>query len=231
MMTTGMRQKQEDLYNKTLALFDEVSDKAWLAEGMREHGYDADRWAFGEALAATAHDLARARAVAEATQLGATDTFNRMFDRAWPHFQLAIQTSVDVLQGQTEYLDLLGLHEARQNGVSQISKPGKRDNDEQTLAWLDNYYEVALDHPAIAATLTANNLPPAKLAKDAAWVRDLKQANRHKEQAITAKSRAVKDRNDAFEQLRPWLRRAQRTARTIKKEHAAQQTATAGVEV
>lgn len=228
-----MRQKQKELYNETLTLFDEVRSTPWLAEGMRECGYDDPSWTYGEALATNAYDLARARATAESTQLGATDDLYDLFDQAWPHFQLAMQISVEILQGQTEYLDLLGLHEARLNGngISQITKPNKNDNLEQTLSWLDNFYEEAQHHPEITAILTQNGVPSIKLANDAARVEALKQAKRHQNQAIAARQQAVSDRNEAFKRLKVWHRRAQRAARIIKKEHAAQETTSASVEI
>lgn len=223
-MPSGMKQPQQAIYDETLELLDEIRSKAWLAEGMRDHGYDDDSWTLGEGLASTAHDLARTRVVAEANQLGATDTFNRLYDRTWPQFLWAMQTTVDVLQGYTGHLELLGLHEARLdgNGTSQITKPAKSDNAGQTLPWLDTFYEVAINEPNIAAILTENNVPPEKLARHAARVQELKEAHRHKEQAISAKHQAVKDRDEAFETLRSWLRPAQRTSRAVKKEHAAQ---------
>jgi hypothetical protein len=228
-----MKQSQQAIYNETLELLDEIRSKVWLADGMADHGYNDDSWTFAETLASTAHDLSRVRVVAEANQLGATDAFNRLFERAWPHFQWAMQTSIDHLQGQTGFLELLGLHEARLNGngTSLIAKPDKNDKVEPTLNWLDNFYDVALNHPEIAATLTENNVPPEKLAKHAARVQDLKQAQRHKEQAITAKHEAVEERNEAFERLRLWLRRAQRTARTVRKEQAAQKKTSISIEL
>jgi len=232
-MSSGMRQSQQSIYDQTLALLDEIRAKAWLAEGMADHGYSDDSWTYAEGLASTAHDLARTRVVAEANQLGATDAFNRLFDRAWPHFQWAMQTSIDHLQGQTGFLELLGLHEARLNGngTSLISKPDKGDKVEPTLTWLDTFYEVALNHPEIAATLTENNVPAEKLAKHAARVQDLKAAKRHKEQALATKHEAVEARNEAFEQLQGWLRPAQRTAKTVKKEHAARKKSPMSIEL
>jgi len=232
-MPSGMKQTQQTIYDETLELLDEIRSKAWLAEGMVDHGYNDDSWTLAESLASTAHDLARARVVAEANQLGATDTFNRLYDRTWPQFLWVMQTSVDVLQGYTGHLELLGLHEARLdgNGTSQITKPGKSDNAGQTLTWLDNFYEVAINEPNIAAILTENNVPPDKLARHAARVQDLKEVHHHKEQAIATKHQAVKDRDEAFEALRPWLRSAQRTARAVKKEHAAQKKSAVSVEL
>jgi hypothetical protein len=219
-----MTQPQQAIYDQTLDLLDEIRSKAWLAEGMVDHGYSEESWTVAENLASTAHDLARVRVVTEANQLGATDAFNRLYDRTWPQFQWVMQTTVDVLQGYTGHLELLGLHQARLdgNGTSQITKPGKNDNAGQTLAWLDNFYEVAINDSNIAAILTENNVPSDKLARHAARVQELKEAHLHKEQAIAAKHQAVKDRDEAFETLRSWLRPAQRTARAVKKEHAAQ---------
>jgi F0F1-type ATP synthase membrane subunit b/b' len=90
---------------------------------------------------------------------------------------------------------------------------------------------VALNHPEIAAILTENNVPAEKLAKHAARVQDLKEAKRHKEQALAAKHEAVAERNEAFDELQGWLRKAQRTARTVKKEHAARKKSPMSIEL
>jgi hypothetical protein len=136
---------------------------------MSEHGYDTEGRAYGEALANTAAELARARATARSTQLGATDDLYERYDRYWPHFQLTMQHAVNHLQGQIEYLDLLGLHESRLNGsgTSQIVKPGKNDKFEETLNWLINFYERIQNHREILTILTTYGFPAEKLAKDA----------------------------------------------------------------
>jgi hypothetical protein len=69
-------------------LFDDICSKSWLAEGMLEHGYNDESWAYGHQLLDTAYNLARAREAAQSAQLGATNTVNRLYDSSWPHFQM-----------------------------------------------------------------------------------------------------------------------------------------------
>jgi len=228
-MTSGMTQKQIELHEDAIELYKDVRDKPWLAQGMLEQGYDDEAWAEGHALFDTTCTLAEVRDTAFATQLGATDAFNRLFDQSWPYFQLSMQNCVTLFQGQAEWLRLLGLHEARLdgNGTSQISKPGKNDNDELTLAWLDKFYSVIQTHPEISAILAKNNFSAAKLDRDANRVKALLEANRRQDEAIAARKQAVKDRNAAFRAFKPWLRRAQKVAAIVKKEHEAQQEAAA----
>jgi hypothetical protein len=233
-MTTGMTQKQIELHDEAIELFNDVRDKPWLAQDMLEQGYDDEAWAEGKSRFDTACNLAEARETAFSTQLGTTDAFNRLFDKYWPHFLLLMQTCVTLFQGQTEWLRLMGLHEARLdgNGTSQISKPGKSDNDELTLAWLDKFYSVVQTHPEISAILAQNNFSAAKLARDADRVKALLEANRRQDEAIAARQQAVKDRNAAFRAFKPWLRRAQKTAAIVEKEHEARQkTAAVSIEV
>jgi hypothetical protein len=140
----------------------------------------------------------------------------------------AIFAALRAFQGQSEWLRLLGLHEARLdgNGTSQISKPGKNDNYELTLIWLDRFYSVARTHPEMSAILANNNFSAAKLTRDTERVTALLTANRRQDEAFAAKKQAVKDRNAAFRAFKPWLRRAQKVADIVKKEHAAQEETT-----
>jgi hypothetical protein len=226
-MNSGLTQKQQILYQEAQDLFDQIRSKPWLAEGMRDQGYDDNAWTHGKTLASTAFNLARARADATATQLGATDAFKALFDDSWPHFQLLMQTCTTLCQGNAEWMDLLGLHEARLNGngTSQIGKPQKNDAFAGKLIWLDRFYNATQNHPEIAALLAENNFSPERVANDAARLVALNEANRRQDEAIAAKKQAVKDRNAAFRQLRIWLRRAQRHAAVVKKKHAKNQPA------
>jgi hypothetical protein len=226
-MNSGLTQRQQILYNEAQYLFDEIRSKPWLAEGMREHGYDAAAWGHGKSLASAAFNLARVRAAAGADQLAATDAFNELFDDSWPYFQLLMQTCATLCRGKTGWLGLLGLHEARLNGnsASQISKPQKNDAYPGTLLWLGSFYEVAKTHPDIAALLAENNFPPQRVANDAVRVVALNEANRRQNEAIAAKVQAVKDRDAAFRQLKVWLRRAQRQADVVKKKQVRNQPA------
>jgi hypothetical protein len=228
-MTSGMTQKQIELYHEANNLFDDVRAKPWLAQGMLEQGYDDEAWAVGHSLFHTACSRALVRETAFASQLGATDALNRLFDQSWPYFQLLMQNCVNLFQGQSEWLRLLGLHDARLdgNGASQISKPGKNDNCEQTLVWLDKFCTVVRTHPEISASLANNNFSAARLAKDAERVAALVEAKRRQDEAIATRKQAVKDRNAAFRAFKPWLRRAQGVAGIVEKEHAAQAEAAA----
>jgi hypothetical protein len=217
-MPTGMTKKQKDTYEKSCELFKEINTKPWLAEGMQRHGYDEAALAEGKSLADTAFELARVRADAESIKLGATDTLYEHFDNFWPYFRFAMKTAVALLQGQTEYLDRLGLHEARLNGngTSQISKPNKNDSLEPTLAWLSDFYDVAQNNPDINAILA---FPPDRLAEDAAKVATLIQDNERQDEAMAARKLAVKKRNAAFTRLKVWVDRAVGAADLVKKEH------------
>jgi hypothetical protein len=46
MMSSGMKQSQQAIYNETLELLDEIRSTAWLADGMVEHGYAGARGFF-----------------------------------------------------------------------------------------------------------------------------------------------------------------------------------------
>jgi hypothetical protein len=228
-MTSGMTQKQIELYHEAIKLYNDVRDNPWLAQGMLEQGYDDDAWAVGQSFFNTARTRAEARDTAFAIQLGATDALYRRFDQSWPYFQLLMQNCIKLFQGQAEWLRLLGLHEARLNGngISQISKPGKNDNCELTLSWLTKFYSVVQTHPEMSAILANNNFSAAKLARDAERVTALVEANRRQDEAIAARQQAVKDRNAAFRAFKPWLRRAQKVAAIVEQEHEAQQEAAA----
>jgi hypothetical protein len=232
-MNSGLTQKQQLLYQESQDLFDEIRSKPWLAEGMRDYGYDDNAWTHGKTVASTAFNLARARADAAAVQLGATDAFKALFNDSWPDFQLTMQTCTTLCQGNAEWMDLLGLHEARLNGngTSQISKPRKDNAFTGTLIWLDRFYNAAQTHTEIAALLAENNFSAERVANDAARLVALKEADRRQDEAIAAKKQAVKDRNAAFRQLKVWLRRAQRHADVIKKKRAKKRPAPATVQI
>lgn len=86
-MNSGMTQRQQDIYNEPRELFDDIRSKPWLAGGMLEHGYNEEGLAHGLHLFETAYNLARAREATQSAQLETTNTVNRLFERAWPHFQ------------------------------------------------------------------------------------------------------------------------------------------------
>lgn len=230
-MNSGMTEPQEDLYEEAQELFNDVRSKPWLAEGMREHGYNEEIWGHGQELFDTAYNLARAREAAQSAQLDATNTVNRLYESAWPHFQMMMQNCEALLQGQTGWLILLGLHEARQdgNGTSQIDKPEKGDSLAPTLIWLHRFYDVLQTETEIAAVLAKNGISAEKIANDAARVTALEQASRHQDEAITARKRAVKVRNAAFTRLQTWLRCTQRAAEIVKKEHEEAEEAGIGL--
>jgi hypothetical protein len=119
------------------------------------------------------------------------------------------------LNGQTEWLSLLGLHEARLdgNGTSQIGKPEKGDSLTPTLIWLHRFYDVLQTQTEIAVVLTKNGISAEKIVNDAARVTALEQASRRQDEAIAARKQAVRVRNAAFTRLQTWLRPTGRRGR------------------
>jgi hypothetical protein len=187
---------------------------AEVAAAMAAYGYDAPRWAAGQALLTAAQDQVRASETALAAQLGATDAFNAAFDTAWEQAQALARLCAELFKGQTEALRLLGLHKRRDaaTGESEIAWPRKR-NLVHFLAWARNLYAVAQAHNAVTARLADFGYPAARLAAEAAAVETMAQADSAQEIAKAQAQQRTVDRDEAVEALRAWVRQAETVAK------------------
>lgn len=219
-MAGGLTQRQQKFVYEAEQLLYEAKSQPQFADKMAARGYNEEGWAHGEALLETVKSAGRAFEQAKSVKLGATNAVRQQRDQIWRHSNTLSQSCVMLFQGQTDYLNALGLHARRKdgNGVSQISKPSKRSKIEQVITWQRNLFDVAQSHPEITATLAANGFPTELLAAGAADVESLAQAEHFQEQAKTAISQRRVERDEAYEVLKTWLRCAQRVAKLVNKE-------------
>ncbi|MCB9078477.1 MAG: hypothetical protein H6631_12835 [Anaerolineaceae bacterium] len=219
-MASSLTEQQQKEVHEAEQLLHEARYDPQFAETMRRRGYNEESWAHGENLVNTLKSAGRAFEQAQSTKLGAANTLKRQRESLWTQSSLLSQSCVTLFQGQTDYLNALGLHGARRdgNGISRISKPDKYSKMEQVVAWQRNLFEVAQTHAQIAPILATNGFPADILAEGAAAVETLARADHAQEQAKTAAVQRRTERDAAHKTLRIWLRCAQRIAKAAKKD-------------
>lgn len=185
-----------------------------VAAAMAQYGYDADRWAGGQALLDEAHAQVRANEAAFAAQLGKTDAFNAAFDEAWDQTQSLAHLCAALFEGQTETLRLLGLHQRRNEttGESEIAWPQNRGLL-HFLPWARNLYAQAQDNAEVAALLADFGYPVERLGEEAAEVEAVAQADGEQEIAKAEAQQSTVVRDEAVDALRTWLRKAETVAK------------------
>ncbi|MCB9079695.1 MAG: hypothetical protein H6631_18980 [Anaerolineaceae bacterium] len=221
-MASGLTQDQERIVYETEQMLHEARYNPYFAEMMRSRNYNEDSWAHGEAMLVAVKTAGRAFEQAQSTKLKATNAFRKQRDALWVHSSALSQSCVNLFQGETDYLNALGLHARRKdgNGISEISKPTKSSKIEQVLSWQRNLFDVAQNHTEIAAVLAANGFPAELLEKSAAGVEALARADHVQEQAKAESTQRREERDAAYMPLKTWLRCAQRVAKLAKKERA-----------
>ncbi|MCB0170037.1 MAG: hypothetical protein KDJ97_05750 [Anaerolineae bacterium] len=222
-MASGLTQDQERIVYETEQMLHEARYNPHFAEMMRDRGYNEESWAHGEGMLGTVKSAGRVYEKAQSTKLKATNAFRKQRDALWVHSSSLSQSCVNLFQGETDYLNALGLHARRKdgNGISEISKPSKSSKIEQVLSWQRNLFDVALNQPEIAAVLTTNGFPAELLAQCAASVESLARADHIQEQAKAESSQRRAERDAAYKPLKTWLRCVQRVAKVAKKERAS----------
>ncbi|MCB9077035.1 MAG: hypothetical protein H6631_05560 [Anaerolineaceae bacterium] len=219
-MAGGLTQRQQDIIHEGEQLLHEARYDPHFAETMRGRGYDEASWAHGQVLLEAVKATGRAFEQAQSAKLGATNTVKQRRDQMWTHSSTLSQSCVALFQGQTDYLNALGLHGGRKDSteVSRISKPKKQGKVEHVLSWQRNLFEVAQNHTGIAPVLAANGFPAEILAQGAAAVEVLVRAEHEQEQAKANVSQRRIERDAAYKVFRTWLRCTQRIAHLAKQE-------------
>lgn len=217
MISGGFTQRQQLVVYEAEQLLHKINEQPQLALMMHERGYDDASWAHGAALLDAVKEAARVYAQAQSARLRATNRFRQQRDLIWAHSSTLAQSCVTLFQGQTDYLNALGLHGRRkdENGTSTISRPHKHSKVEQVVSWQRNLFEVAQSHPQIASNLATHGFPPERLVEGAAGVEALARAEFVQEQAKATVTQRRIERDAAFKDLRTWLRCVQRVARLV----------------
>ncbi|MCP4603512.1 MAG: hypothetical protein GY847_23840 [Proteobacteria bacterium] len=214
-----MTKKLGSLLRRAEEFITNGQSNAQVAEKMAAYGYDAARWAEGQALLDTAKEQVRANEAAFAAQLGKTDTFSAAFDEAWDQSQSLARLCAELFKGQTEILRLLGLHQKRDasTGESEIAWPRKRNLD-HFLAWARNIYAVAQENAEVVATLGDYGYAAERLSEEAAEVEAVAQADSEQEIAKAEAQQSTVERDEAVEALGVWMRKAQTVAKLALKD-------------
>jgi hypothetical protein len=113
MASSGLTKEQKVVIQEAEQLWREVQADPRFAESMRGQGYDQESWSHGTALVNALKTAGRAREEAKAAQLGATNTYNHQHERTWNRGKTLAQNCMTHFQGQTEWLQTLGLHRRR----------------------------------------------------------------------------------------------------------------------
>lgn len=219
-MAGGFTKEQKSIIGETERLLDEAQQDPSFAEKMQARGYNEESWIYGQALLDAAKAAGRAKEQAESTKLGATNTYTYQRDQIWEQSSSLARTCTVLFQGQTDWLNALGLHGRRKNGngTSQISRPNKSGRLDLVVAWQRNLFDVAQNHAEIAPILATNGFPADLLAQGAAEVEALVQTNNAQERAKIASVQRRKERDAAFKALTQWLRCVREIAEAVRKE-------------
>lgn len=116
----GMTKKLQATFRQVEEMIQNGQANAEVAAAMEAYGYDAGRWAEGQALLETAKEKVDGNQNAFAAQLGATDSFNGAFEEAWDQAQDLAHLCAAIFEGQTEALARLGLHKRRDASTGEI---------------------------------------------------------------------------------------------------------------
>jgi len=186
---------------------------------MEPYGYDAGRWAEGEALLSQLKEKVSANESAFAKQLGATDAFNLIFDEVWDQAQSLARLCATLFEGDTETLALLGLHKRRdeETGESEIAWPRRKGALYHFVSWARHLYSAAQENESIAIVLADFGYPADRLAQEAAEVEAMMETDSQQEQAKALAQMSTEERDLAADALRTWLRRAEMVARMTLK--------------
>lgn len=217
---SGLTKRQERLFHRAEQMINNAQANPEVAAAMAVYGYDAERWASGQALLDAALAGVQANEAAFATQLGATDTFNASYDKAWDQAQTLARLCAALFAGDTERISLLGLHKRRNgsNGASQIAWPRRSRRLSAFLPWARNLYGVAQAQAQIAAILAEYGYPAERLSGEAAEVEAVAQADSAQEIAKAKRQQSTLDRDQAVKELKGWLRRTEKIARIAMRQ-------------
>ncbi len=215
----GITKKLERMLQHGQQLIDNGQGNAEVAAALAAYGYDAARWTEGQALLDAARQKIEANENAFAAQLGATDAFKTAFDLAWEQAQSLARLCARLFGGQTELLELLGLHERRDpsTGESVLAWPSRNRQLATFLAWGQNLYAVAQSNPAVRAMLTSYGYPTGRLSQEAAAVLAVVQANNAQEVAKAQTQQTTVERDEAAAALKEWLDKTETVAKMALK--------------
>ncbi len=216
----GMTKKLEKLLHQTDQMISNSQTHPEVAAAMAKYGYDADRWAEGQALLDAVRDKVQANEAAFAAQLGATDTFNDAFEEVWDQTQSLAHLSATLFEGETETLRLLGLHKRRDEstGESELAWPQKSRSLSAFVPWANNLYLVAQGNSNIAEMLADFGYPAGRLSEESAEIQAMTQADNAQEIAKAEAQQSTVERDEAVATLQVWLRRTEKVAKLALKD-------------
>ncbi len=214
----GMTKKLEQALYKTEQMISNGQSHPDAAAAMAAYGYDAARWAEGQALVDAVKSKAQANEAAFAAQLGATDAFDKAYDEAWDQTQALAHLCASLFEGDTETLTLLGLHKRRdeKTSASEIVWPKSRRLSAY-LPWANNLYQTTQANSEVAATLASFGYPAKRLSEEAAEVDALTQADNAQEIAKAENQQSIVERDQAADALHAWRRRTEQVAKLALK--------------
>lgn len=220
-MQSGMTQPQIDIISAARKMARKARNDPEFAQMMAEHGYDQASWDLLDQLIATAAELSRARAEAEAAKLGATDLVKQQRAVVWDLAQRLKNICYIIFQGQTEILSRLGLHRSRRDDSGDTSyRPHITRNTKSDILipFLRNLVTVIETSPEMASLLAKNGFPAGKLAALVAAIDALAEALHLQEEAAINRTEARLKRDGAFKALAKWVRCAQQTQEDEEEE-------------
>jgi hypothetical protein len=215
-----MTQDQKHLVHQAEQLINNAQAHPEMTHAMAAYGYDQERWDYGRSLIEMAKDKARAKEAAYAGQLGATNTYRQRFNEAWDQSHTLAKICARLMQGNTERLKMLGLHKKRKdnNGTSELMWPRKTDALVYFLPWARNLHVVAHTDPEIGAAVAEYGFTPEQIETGAAMVEAVVQADHEQERAKTTAVESRIDRDQAFADLKTWVRCTEQVARLAMKD-------------
>lgn len=220
MASSGLTKQQKAIIKEAEHLRRSVQADAQFAEAMRNQGYDETSWSQGTALVKALKAAGRAREEAIASQLGATNAYKHQHDQTWGRGKTLSDNCMTHFQGQTDLLQMLGLHRRRkeENGDSWGIRIDKRSPLDEIVFHLRNLYQVAQTQTEIATVLAGHGFPGDILATGAAEVEALVAANDTQENAKAEVLRLRQERDETYMTLKKWVQCARRAAVLARKE-------------
>jgi hypothetical protein len=214
-----MTKNQEDLIQQAEQLINNAQAHPEMTQAMAEYGYDQERWDYGRSLVETAKDKARAKETAFGGQLGSTNAYHKCYDQAWDQCQTLAKICAHQLKGDTERLQMLGLHKKRKdnNGTSELVWPRKNGRLAQFLPWARNLHVIAHTDPEVGQSVAEYGFTPEQITAGAAIVEAVVQADHEQELAKAAAQKSRIDRDQAFADLKTWVRCTEQVARLALK--------------
>jgi hypothetical protein len=215
----GMTKEQEDLIHQAEQLIRNAQAHPEMTQAMAPYGYDQERWDYGRTLIETAKERARAKETAYGGQFGSTNTYRKCYNQAWDQCQTLAKICASLLRDDTERLQMLGLHKRRKdnNGSSELIWPRKNGRLAQFLPWARNLHVVAHTDPEVGAAVAEYGFTAEQIAAGAAIVEVVGLNDHDQELAKAAAQQSRIDRDQAFTDLKTWVRCTEQVARLATK--------------